>query len=55
MTYEFVQGVSQLVASGLFLGVLAAVAVYVFRPSNTSRFERAASLPLDNSTPRQER
>lgn len=55
MTYEFVQGVSQVVASGLFLGVLAVVAVYVFRPSNKSRFERAASLPLDSSTPQPER
>ncbi len=55
MTYEFVQGVSQIVASGIFLCVLAGVAVYVFRPSNASRFERAARLPLDSSAPQPER
>jgi cbb3-type cytochrome oxidase subunit 3 len=49
MTYEYLQAMSEIVASALFLSVLAGVAVYVFRPSNTSRFERAARLPLDNS------
>ena len=55
MSYEYIQGVSQIVASGLFLSVLAGVVIYVFRPANKSRFERAAHLPLDSTPPQHKR
>lgn len=53
MTYEYAQGLSQLIASGLFLCVLIGVAVYVFRPANKASFERAARLPLETDQPQQ--
>lgn len=55
MTYEYAQVVTQLVASGLFLCVLAGVAIYVFRPANKASFERAARLPLETVNPQQKR
>lgn len=48
-TYETAQAISQLVASILFVAVLAGVAFYAFRPSNKKAFERAARLPLDRN------
>ncbi len=51
MTYEQALGISQLVASGLFLCVLAGVAFYAFRPANKASFEHAARLPLDTRNP----
>lgn len=54
-TYEMAQAVSQLVASILFVAVLAGVAFYAFRPSNKKNFERAARLPLDSSNLDQKR
>ena len=55
MTYEYAQAMSQLIASGLFLCVLAGVAFYAFRPSNKAWFERASRLPLENDNPQQKR
>lgn len=55
MTYEYVQAVSHLIASGLFLCVLAGVAIYVFRPANKASFEHAAQLPLENGNPQHKR
>lgn len=55
MTYEYAQALSQLIASGLFLCVLAGVAVYAFRPANKASFERAARIPLDSGNPQQKR
>lgn len=55
MTYEYALGLSQLVASGIFLCVLAGVAIYVFRPSNKAWFECAARLPLETVNPQQKR
>ena len=51
MSYEYAQALSQLIAAGLFLCVLAGVAIYVFRPSNRASFERASRLPLESDQP----
>jgi cbb3-type cytochrome oxidase subunit 3 len=55
MTYEYAQGLSHLVASGLFVCVLIGVVFYAFKPSNKDAFERAARLPLDSDKPQQKR
>jgi cbb3-type cytochrome oxidase subunit 3 len=55
MTYDVAQAAAQLIASGLFLIVLAGVGTYVFRPANKASFERAARLPLNTDNPQQER
>lgn len=49
MSYDFALGLSQLVASFVFLSVLVGVATYVFWPSNASRFEKAAHVALDDA------
>jgi len=55
MTYEIAQATSHLVASVLFVCVLAGVFFYAFKPSNKKMFERAASLPLDTDNPHSKR
>lgn len=46
MTYEQAQVLSQFLSLGLFLSLAIAILIYTFRPSNKSKFERAAQLPL---------
>jgi cytochrome c oxidase cbb3-type subunit IV len=48
MAYETALAISQLTAMAIFSAVLIGVVIYVFRPSNKQRFERAARMPLDN-------
>lgn len=46
MTYEDAQILSQLVSLILFLSLAVGILFYTFRPSNKSKFERAAKLPM---------
>lgn len=48
MSYEEIQGITQLVAGLLFLCVLIGVIIYVMRPSNKEHFKRLAALTLEN-------
>ncbi|MFM7083420.1 MAG: cbb3-type cytochrome c oxidase subunit 3 [Hyphomicrobium sp.] len=48
MTYEDAQVLSQLASLVLFLSLAVGILFYTFRPSNKSKFERAAKLPLQS-------
>jgi cbb3-type cytochrome oxidase subunit 3 len=48
MSYEQLQGVTQLIGGCLFLLVLIGVGIHAFRPSNAERFKRLAGLALEN-------
>ena len=48
MSYQDAQVLSQLVAMVIFLSLAIGVAIYAFRPSNKSKFERLARLPLES-------
>jgi cytochrome c oxidase cbb3-type subunit IV len=45
--YAFLAGVAQSVGLLYFIGIFTLVCAYAFWPRNKERFERAASLPLN--------
>lgn len=53
MSYESIAAASQILAMILFGSVIVGVLIYVFRPSNTARFDAAArrALEHDDSPP----
>jgi cbb3-type cytochrome oxidase subunit 3 len=47
MTYQDAQVWSQLAALVIFMSLAIGIAIYTFRPSNKTKFDRAARLPLE--------
>jgi cytochrome c oxidase cbb3-type subunit 4 len=46
-TYAYLAGIAQSVGLVYFVGIFACVCVYALWPSNRARFDRAASMPLN--------
>ncbi|MGE3229835.1 MAG: cbb3-type cytochrome c oxidase subunit 3 [Hyphomicrobium sp.] len=47
MSYQDLQGWSQIVAMAIFGTVMACVLVYALRPGNKAKFDAAARVPLE--------
>ncbi len=45
--YAYLAGIAQSVGLLYFIGIFLSVCAYAFWPRNKARFERAASLPLN--------
>ena len=48
MTYDDAQVLSQFLSLALFVCLAVGILIYTFRPSNKSKFEKAAELPLQS-------
>ena len=48
MDYQSATVISQIVALVLFVGLFAAIILYVFWPGNKKKFDEAAQVPLED-------